>query len=93
MAYVKAICLTTYGSRPVERRIGSVKRTDTFVRCRLQADDLNDGDDLPTMGALIDGLDDMAIVDAGSTIEVLGESATYVMGQDLNWYKRGGAVG
>lgn len=92
MDYVKAIVLTVYNTRPVTRRIDSTERCDTFVRCYLQADSAASVDQLPTTGAMIDGLDDMLIVDAGSRIDVLDSSDTYIMGQDLNWHKRGGTT-
>lgn len=92
MAYVKAACLTVYGTRRVTRTIGEASRTDTFARCLLQADSLPENDDLPTMGIIIDGMDDDMIVDTGSRIDVLDSSETYVMGQDLHWHKMGGGA-
>lgn len=77
-----AICLTTYGSRRTQ------DGTD-YIRCKLQADTL----ELPTTGEGVSGLPDGARIDAGSTLDVLSGSEQYTMGQDGQWYKRGGAVG
>lgn len=93
MAYVHAVKKTLYNTRQVTRTIGETRRTDTFVMCLLQTDALPDGDELPTMGVLIDGMDDDLIVDVGSRIDVLDSSETYIMGQDLMWHKIGGVSG
>lgn len=90
MAFVKAVKKTVYNIRRVQRSVGDTTRSDVFVLCDLQADSLPSGDELPTMGVLIEGLDDEIIVDAGSRIEVLEPHGFYTMGQDLNWYKTGG---
>lgn len=87
MAYAKAIMMTLHGSRPVTRTIGTTSRTDTFCRVDIQADSLSEGDELPSTGYLIDGLDDEAIVDAGSTCRVLDPCGVWRMGQDGNWYE------
>lgn len=90
MAFVKAVKKTVYNTRQVRRSVGDTTRNDVFVMCDLQADALPSGDELPTIGAMIEGLDDDAIVDAGSRIEVLEPNGIYTMGQDLSWYKTGG---
>lgn len=94
MAYVHAVKIRLFNTRPITRSVGDTSRTDTLAMCLLQADSLPDGDELPTMGIMIDGLDDNLIVDTGSRLDVLESSETYIMGQDLMWHKvTGGAAG
>lgn len=91
MAFVKAALKDLLGSREVTRGIGEEERTDTFARVILQADALPSGEELPTIGAVIEGLADDIIVDTGSYIRVLDGDRHYIMGQDLNWHEVGGA--
>lgn len=55
------------------------------VRVDIQADAAPDP--MPTTGASVTGLFPDAVIDAGSTLRVLGTSSTYRMGQDGLWYK------
>lgn len=72
-----AIALTTYNSR-----YGSDGMA--YVRADLQSDTLPV--QMPAIGAEVDGLDDIAVIDVGSTMIVLDDCSRYIMGEDLEWH-------